>query len=294
MNIFKGGQLKQIIQYVIALAALLILGRISSFAAERVFFYHTDAAGTPVAMTDASGNVVWQADYKPFGEEHTESGSVENKNKFVGKEKDEETDLYYFGARYLDARTGRFIMPDPVGISELDLMNPQRLNRYVYGLNNPYRYVDPDGRLTVHIWNYQGKDIAWGHASLTLEDGTHISWWPSEQGRERNKFISEIYTAPANDPQTFLKDVAFEGQKPDHQIRIIGLDEKKIEKWWLEFKKTHQWKTLSQNCSTTAADALKEGGGEGHSSFPKSHNLIWTPNNVKEFANDIKKNLESR
>jgi hypothetical protein len=51
---------------------------------------------------------------------------------------------------------------------------------------------------------------------------------------------------------------------------------------------------LTQNCSTTAADALKEGGGEEYSSFSKSHNLIWTPNNVKEFTDEIKKNLESR
>ncbi len=125
---------------------ILILSVIPSFAADKVFFYHTDAAGTPMAMTDASGNVTWQADYKPFGEEHTVSGSIENKNRFVGKEKDEETDLYYFGARYLDARSGRFIKPDPVGIRESDLTKPQRFNRYAYGLNNPYRYVDPDGR----------------------------------------------------------------------------------------------------------------------------------------------------
>ena len=73
-------------------------------AAQKVYFYHTDAIGTPVAMTDASGSVVWQADYKPFGEENTFSGSVENKNRFVGKEKDEETGFNYFGARYMDAK----------------------------------------------------------------------------------------------------------------------------------------------------------------------------------------------
>jgi RHS repeat-associated protein len=87
----------------------------------------------------------------PFGEEHEISGNLKNKNRFIGKEKDEETDLYYFGARYLDARTGRFIKPDPVGIREADLLNPQRLNRYSYSLNNPYRYVDPDGEVVIPL-----------------------------------------------------------------------------------------------------------------------------------------------
>ncbi|MCI5207227.1 MAG: RHS repeat-associated core domain-containing protein [Candidatus Electrothrix sp. ATG2] len=72
----------------------------------------------------------------------------------MGKELDDETGLVYMGARYLDSKTGRFIQPDPVGlvdpatgkINQEILLNPQRLNRYVYGLNNPYTYVDPDGK----------------------------------------------------------------------------------------------------------------------------------------------------
>jgi len=67
-------------------------------------------------------------------------------SKFVGKEKDRETGLYYFGARYMRPETGRFISVDPAGILEKDLINPQKLNRYAYALNNPYRYFDPDGR----------------------------------------------------------------------------------------------------------------------------------------------------
>jgi RHS repeat-associated protein len=104
-------------------------------------------------MTDANGNVVWRADYKPFGEEQSITGSVENNDKFVGKEKDKETGLYYFGARYMDAKTGRFVSVDPKGISEKDLLNPQRLNRYNYSLNNPYRYIDPDGKWPKEVHN---------------------------------------------------------------------------------------------------------------------------------------------
>ena len=98
--------------YVLMLIFLLVG---SAFAGEKVYFYHTDPAGTPLIMTDASGNVVWKADYKPFGEEFSITGNVDNKERFAGKEKDSETGLYYFGARYMRPEIGRFASPDPVG-----------------------------------------------------------------------------------------------------------------------------------------------------------------------------------
>ncbi len=105
-------------------------------------------------MTDDSGSVVWRADYLPFGEENIISGTLENDLRFVGKENDKETGLYYFGARYMEAMIGRFIAPDPIGavdartgnVNQKSLLNPQGFNRYTYSLNNPYKYVDPDGR----------------------------------------------------------------------------------------------------------------------------------------------------
>lgn len=126
----------------------------SVIAAEQVFFYHTDPAGTPLAMTDSTGKVVWKSDNKPFGEEYAVTGTITNNKRFIGKEKDEETGLSNIGVRYQDAKTGRFTSPDPVRAvdpttsqtNEKLLLNPQRLNVYSYALNNPYRYIDPDGR----------------------------------------------------------------------------------------------------------------------------------------------------
>ncbi|MEW6108400.1 MAG: RHS repeat-associated core domain-containing protein [Nitrospirota bacterium] len=105
-------------------------------------------------MTNDTGAVVWKADYKPFGEEQAITATTENYKMFVGKEKDKETGLYYFGARYMSDRIGRFTSVDPVGpvdektgkVDEKILTNPQKLNRYSYAINNPYRFVDPAGR----------------------------------------------------------------------------------------------------------------------------------------------------
>ena len=65
--------------------------------------------------------------------------------KFTGKERDSESGLDNFGARYHASSMGRFMSPDPKMPSLKHLLNPQKWNKYAYTLNNPLRYVDPDG-----------------------------------------------------------------------------------------------------------------------------------------------------
>jgi len=81
---------------------------------------------------------------------------------FAGKERDKESGLNYFEQRHLSASLGRFVSTDPVTVTADRLIDPQLLNPYAYARNNPYRYVDPDGRLLflvpVVIW---GAGAAW-------------------------------------------------------------------------------------------------------------------------------------
>lgn len=63
---------------------------------------------------------------------------------FTGKERDAETGLDYFGARYLSGAQGRFTSPDPLFIEAKRLPDPQAWNLYAYVRNNPLRLVDPD------------------------------------------------------------------------------------------------------------------------------------------------------
>lgn len=73
-------------------------------------------------------------------------------HKFTGKERDAESGLDYFGARYDASSLGRFMTPDPFNIFALKpkqflswISNPQRWNKYAYALNNPVTLIDPDG-----------------------------------------------------------------------------------------------------------------------------------------------------
>jgi RHS repeat-associated protein len=153
------------IRYILLI--ILTTGKMA-LASEQVVFYHTDPVGTPLAITNSTGAVVWQADYKPFGEENTVTSSAANEWRFVGKEKDTETGFSYFGARYQNAVTGRFIAVDPAGAvdektsrtNDKMLLDPQRLNSYAYGLNNPYTYIDPNGKDTYKVNRQLGGDEA--------------------------------------------------------------------------------------------------------------------------------------
>jgi len=134
------------------LLPLLLLGS-SAGAADVVEAVITDALGNVRVITDDQGNILERHDYLPFGEECTTALCASNPGvgagqprKFTGKERDQETGLDYFGARYYGSRIGRFTTVDPVYTWQQNLLDPQRWNRYAYARNNPYRYVDPDGK----------------------------------------------------------------------------------------------------------------------------------------------------
>ena len=99
----------------------------------------------------ADGTEVSRTDYEPFGAEIVRTGegyggSGENARKFTGKERDAETGLDYFGARYVGSAQGRFTTPDPVMLSNQRMFDPQQWNMYSYSRNNPLSMIDPDGR----------------------------------------------------------------------------------------------------------------------------------------------------
>jgi RHS repeat-associated protein len=138
-----------------ALSAALALLAVPVFG-QVVEYYHLDEVGTVLATTDQAARVVEQHEYLPFGEELCGSSPCAatvpgQPNRFTGKERDGETGQDYFGARYYQSRLGRFTGVDPrMGIAEA-LLDPQKWGRYAYSLNNPLRYLDPDGREEITI-----------------------------------------------------------------------------------------------------------------------------------------------
>jgi RHS repeat-associated protein len=112
------------------------------------YYYMSDQINSTRIVTDDSGNVVYSEAYGPFG--GVQKNWTKNYNpklKFSGKEREAYGDLDYFGARYYDHNSYRFISVDPIINKGEALSNPQLWNLYCYCMNNPITYLDPDGRI---------------------------------------------------------------------------------------------------------------------------------------------------
>jgi RHS repeat-associated protein len=104
-------------------------------------------------VTDLNGKLYEHLEYFPFGESWVEENSNTQRTPYLfsAKELDEETGLYYFGARYYDARTSVWQSPDRILQQYLDghpdggVYNTPHLGLYSYARQNPLRYNDPDG-----------------------------------------------------------------------------------------------------------------------------------------------------
>ena len=131
---------------------------ITAAPGETITFLHNDLAGNPIAATDVNGAIVWRESYSPYGDrQKIQAASSANRQWFGGKPLDSETGLSNFGARPYDSFVGRFYGIDAVGFSE---KNIHSFNRYAYGNNNPFRFIDLDGNSASDI--FEGTDYGSG------------------------------------------------------------------------------------------------------------------------------------
>ncbi|WP_253728791.1 RHS repeat domain-containing protein [Treponema sp. OMZ 857] len=137
---------------------------------EKRYYYHSDHLGSAQFVTDWRGRQYEHIEYTPYGElwiEEVAAGLDKLPFRFTGKEMDEETGLYYYGARYLDPKYSRWLSGDPalgeyVPKAPIDdeakkhnenlpgmggVFNVVNLHLYHYAGNNPVKYTDPDGRI---------------------------------------------------------------------------------------------------------------------------------------------------
>ena len=126
-------------------------------ASEDVLFYHEDHLGSVIMVTDQAGALVSETLHAPYGAELAveNSGSSRIPHGFTGMERDADTGLDYFGARFYDPSIGRFLSVDPrlgethdMAPDELKefLADPRKLMTYAYAGDNPLTFIDRDGK----------------------------------------------------------------------------------------------------------------------------------------------------
>lgn len=154
-----------------------------------------DQLGTPRMSFDETGSLagVSRHDYLPFGEELTAGGRMTSpgygtadgaRQKFTSKERDNETGLDYFGARYFASTQGRFTSPDPFSIIQMRqsaptddkahsafrqfIGDPRRWNRFAYAVNSPLVFTDKTGLDIMIIENGPTNDNPMGHTAIAI------------------------------------------------------------------------------------------------------------------------------
>jgi RHS repeat-associated protein len=145
-------------------------------------YFHLDALGSVVALTDDQGVVGARYHYDAWGDyrEPDELETSANPFGFTGHIYDRETDLYFAKARYFDPEFGRFLTQD----SYLGLVNdPPSLHRYLYAYGNPARYVDPDGHDPVTFAQAVAHGRGWDYAKSQLNQGA------AEAGRASKQWL---------------------------------------------------------------------------------------------------------
>ncbi|XP_052092399.1 uncharacterized protein LOC127728843 [Mytilus californianus] len=152
----------------------------------------------------------------------------------------------------------------------------------------------PARRMNLFYW--APTDELWGHCSLALSDGTHISWWPMTEPGEGKKhpglvpiaLFTEWINAYQN--QTLAKDTEYEGRQPAVLAIPVGLNEGAIKVWWQKFKQSQKYQAARLNCSTVVFLALKQGGALNVVQDPG--NWWWDPDRTLQFARAMKHAME--
>jgi RHS repeat-associated protein len=134
----------------------------------------SDQISSTRIVTDDNGDVVYSAAHGPYGAVQKKWTNYYNpKLKFSGKEREDYSDLDYFGARYYDHNSYRFISVDPIINKSEAMVNPQLWNLYSYCRNNPITFIDPDGRdVNVSVGNtWLQLQQTWGNTRTTAWAG---------------------------------------------------------------------------------------------------------------------------
>jgi RHS repeat-associated protein len=140
------------------------------------FFVFPDHLGTPRAIADTSGKVVWRWDGDPFGATPPSEDSTFTYNlRFPGQYFDEETGLFHNYFRDYDPQTGRYIQADPIGLEG-------GINPYLYAEGNPLTFIDPYGLGALNGSPYSDEGtggVQRGETRQALDDP--IARWQASQ-----------------------------------------------------------------------------------------------------------------
>jgi RHS repeat-associated protein len=156
-------------------------------------FYHHDHLSSSSCLTDARGALVEETANYPFGypRHQYQLKSIHEPYQFIQKERDAESGLDYFEARYLAATLGRFSVTDNLAQRPPFewLVSPSRSNPYAWSHNRPLTFFDPNGRFAIYA-----ETEGTGHVGVQVKDGKAVHNY--DFGRYRGSYDKALYAGP--------------------------------------------------------------------------------------------------
>jgi RHS repeat-associated protein len=267
-----------------------------------------DGLGSTRVVLRANGTVAERYDYYPFGDMIAagvngrtvemgyglgEVGSVVAQ-RFTGKERDGETGLDYFGARYYSGAQGRWASPDQINVTSDRLISPSNtLNKYVYAANNPLKYTDPDGRdITISYW----PGAPTGHITLAAynqdtKDFAYLSVGP-QRHQDPKALSNPVGGVPGTTGYVFPQTV---DELRQNYAALTTQTSPEVAQEAIDAIRsgagTGNWALFGNNCTSSVANVLREVG-----IWPGNPGLVWQPrllwsNLFRLYANPATTNL---
>jgi RHS repeat-associated protein len=259
------------------------------------YYDHADWVGTERARSTSAGTPYETCTSLPFGDWLTCTGSTDpSPMHFAGKERDSESGLDDFGARYFSSQYGRWMSPDRMNVTDERLTNPSNtLNKYIYGANNPFRFVDQDGRDIVAL--YEPPNVlagSAGHFMLFANNSTTGESAMMSFGEVDNSLSGRALTATGA-PMSATKDFGLPMTADDLREGYAALSvqttpeqAQEVLNYIKNFSPSStDYKLFSNNCATVCRDALRALG-----LIPKNNHNITPKGLWKTIFNRYSKN----
>lgn len=212
-------------------------------AGESVYYHHGDHLGSGNVVTRQDGAVNEHIEYLPYGEtwvhEKVSASTESMPYKYTSKEQDPETGLYYYGARYYDAKVSRWVSTDPAlerylpaagkgsdGLPGLGgVYNSVNSNSYSFSGNNPIMLVDPDGRVIYqngYILPYVASEVGFNSNIPRDSQGNHAlmriqrGFGPGHPGVDSYPYVAQSERLTYQQVSVANGVVVFAGERPGY------------------------------------------------------------------------------
>jgi RHS repeat-associated protein len=224
-----------------------------------------DHLGSTRLITKLDKSVYDSLDFLPYGEQV--AGDTGATHKFTGKERDSESGLDNFGARYNASSIGRWMSPDAINLTDARVQNPANtINKYIYGGNNPLKYIDPDGRDITFFYGTAGATGPGGHFFAVAWDNTTgdyavLNFGPKNDGAGQR--AAELFGIPVEGSNDYASHIqTLDDLRDNFSSFTVQTNPEDAQRAIQEINQfngqNHDYATFSTNCTTACRDVANK------------------------------------